>query len=344
MEVNYSITNNIITHCGEFMVYFGIDISKLTFDVTALLDNKSRHKKFNNNPQGFQLFHKWIVSFEVENYICMEATGVYGAHLASFLVKMKHKTIVSNPYKIKNYARMKMNRNKTDKADSLCIAQYCKSLQNEGEIDSHLYFPKSKYFQRLQALVTRLEQVKLLKSQEVNHLESTLDKVALKFIKDTVKQLDKQIKAIKNSIIKCVNQDSTLKKQVNLLVTIDGIGEITAWSILAYLGDISLFSTSGQVTSYVGINPFVENSGTSLKVSRLSKMGHKRLRKSLYMPAVVAKKYNPILVEFYDKLLNKGKPKKVAICAVMRKLLVIAYGVLKSETEFNPNYKRCKAN
>ena len=86
------------------MIYFGIDISKLTFDVTALLDNKSSHKKFKNNSQGFFLFHKWIKSFKTENYICMEATGVYGAHLASFLVKKKYKTIVSNPYKIKNYA------------------------------------------------------------------------------------------------------------------------------------------------------------------------------------------------------------------------------------------------
>ena len=326
------------------MIFFGIDISKLTFDVTVLYDDKSQHKKFINNSQGFFLFHKWIKSFKSENYICMEATGIYGMHLVTFLVKKKYRTIVSNPYKIKNYARMKMNRNKTDKSDSLCIAKYCKSLYLEDEIDNHIYTIKSKNSQRLQALVTRLEQVKLLKAQEVNHLESTLDKVSIKFIKKTIKQLEKQIIAIKNSITECINQDLILKKQVNLLITIDGIGEITAWSILAYLGDISLFSTSGQVASYAGVNPFIEDSGTSLKVSRLSKMGHKRLRKSLYMPAIVAKKYNPVLVEFYDRLLKNGKPKKVAICAVMRKLLVIAYGVLKSEIEFDPNYKKCKAN
>ena len=321
------------------MIFFGIDISKLTFDVTVLIESKSKHKKFDNNSQGFLGFNKWIKSFNSDSYLCMEATGVYSTHLASFLVKKKYKTIVSNPYKIKNYARMKMNRNKTDKADSMCIAQYCKNLYRENEIESQIYVPKSKYFQRLQALVTRLEQVKLLKVQEVNHLESVLDKVSIKFIKQTIKQLEKQIIAVKSSIVKCVNQDLILKKQVNLLITIDGIGEITAWSILAYLGDISLFATSGQVTSFAGINPFVEDSGTSLKTSRLSKMGHKRLRKSLYMPAITAKKHNPVLIEFYDRLLAKGKPKKVAICAVMRKLLVIAYGVLKSETAFDPNYK-----
>ena len=71
---------------------------------------------------------------------------------------------------------------------------------------------------------------------------------------------------------------------------------------------------------------------------------HKRLRKALYMPAIVAKKHNPILTEFYDRLIKKGKPKKVALCAVMRKLLVLSYGVLKSEKEFDPNYRKQKAN
>ncbi|MBL4659213.1 MAG: transposase [Alcanivoracaceae bacterium] len=147
------------------MVFFGIDISKLTFDVTVLIEDKSQHKKFDNNLQGFSHFHKWIKSLKSESYICMEATGIYSMHLALYLVKRKYKTIVSNPYKIKNYARMKMNRNKTDKADSLCVAQYCKNLYRENEIDNQIYVPKSKYFQRLQALVTRLEQVKLLRVQ-----------------------------------------------------------------------------------------------------------------------------------------------------------------------------------
>ena len=324
------------------MLFFGIDISKLTFDVTVLSDDKSSHKKFSNNAQGFIVFHKWIKSFKSKNYICMEATGVYGMYLASFLVKKNYKTIVSNPYKIKNFARMKMNRNKTDKADSLCIAQYCRNLYLEGEIENHIYRPKSKYYQRLQALVTRLEQVNLIRIQELNHLESSLDVVSNKYITRAIKQLEKQIIAIKTSIRECIKQDSKLKIQVQLLLTIKGIGEITAWSILGYLGDVSFFNTAGQVASYAGVNPFVEDSGTSLKVSRLSKMGNKRLRKSLYMPAVVAMKHNPILIDFYERLLRNGKPKKVAICAVMRKLLVIAYGVLKSETEFDPNYNKLK--
>ena len=102
--------------------------------------------------------------------------------------------------------------------------------------------------------------------------------------------------------------------------------------------------TSGQVVSFVGLNPCVETSGTSINRTSLSKTGNKRLRKALYMPAIVAKKYNPILSEFYERLLKKGKPKKVVLCAVMRKLLVLSFGVLKSDTEFNPNYIKEKAS
>ena len=326
------------------MVFFGIDISKLTFDVTVLVERKTCHKKFKNTETGFKEFHQFIKSFDSHAYFCMEATGIYGICLAQYLTKQKYKTIVANPFIIKSYSRMQMNRNKTDKADSFCIASYCKNLYLEKKIEGKLYKPKSKHYQQLQALVTKLEQVKLLKNQEVNHLESSLDKTVVKLIQQSIGSLVRQIKAIKIAIKKCVKKDETLQKHVQLLVTIKGIGDLTAWSILAYLGDISLFMTSGQVASFVGLNPCVETSGTSINKTSLSKSGNKRLRKALYMPAIVAKKHNPILAEFYERLIKKGKPKKVALCAVMRKLLVLSFGVLKSETAFDPNYIKEKAS
>ena len=124
-----------------------------------------------------------------------------------------------------------------------------------------------------------------------------------------------------------------------LLVSINGIGERTAWSILAYIGDINFFSNAKQIASYAGLTPKIIQSGTSIDKSSLSKLGHKRLRKSLYMPALVAIRYNPILKAVYERLVNNGKPKKVAIVAVMRKLLILSYGVLKSEKPFDINYQ-----
>lgn len=329
---------------GDIMKYIGIDISKKTFDSTLLTNNKSTYKQFQNNLKGFTLLLKWINSQTDSCYICMEATGIYGIPLAKFLCDLEFKTIVANPYKIHSYAAMQMNRNKTDKADSLCIAKYCKYLVSEGEIQKHLYKPKSQYYQELQDLVTRLEQLKTNKNQEVNRLGTTLNVSCKKSIIKSITQIEKEIKAILKLVRACIKNDEELIKQVALLLTIDGIGEITAWAILAYLGDISLFSNSSQVASYSGTNPFIKESGTSLKSAKLSKMGNKRLRKALYMPAIVAKKYNPLLKIFYERLVNKGKPKKVAICAVMRKLLVISYGVLKSEKDFDQYYLNKKAS
>lgn len=123
------------------------------------------------------------------------------------------------------------------------------------------------------------------------------------------------------------------------LTSIIGLGDKTAWSILAYIGDISLFENAKQISSYAGLNPRIEQSGSSINRTRLSKMGNARLRKSLYMPALVAVRFNPIMIAFYTKLLAKGKPKKVALVAVMRKLLVLAYGVLKSGEKFDVNYQ-----
>ena len=123
------------------------------------------------------------------------------------------------------------------------------------------------------------------------------------------------------------------------MISIDGIGERTAWSILAYIGDINFFSNAQQIASYAGLTPKIIQSGTSINKSSLSKLGHKRLRKSLYMPALVAIRFNPVLKGVYERLVAKGKPKKVAIVAVMRKLLIISYGVLKSEKAFDVNYQ-----
>ena len=127
-------------------------------------------------------------------------------------------------------------------------------------------------------------------------------------------------------------------KQAELLKTINGVADITAWSILAYLGNIRLFDNAKQVSSYAVLNPKIDQSGSSINRSSLSKMGNSRLRKSLYMPAIVATRYNPLMADLYTRLLAKGKPKKLAIAAVMRKLLVIVYGVLKSEKPFDVNY------
>ncbi|MBS0351413.1 MAG: IS110 family transposase [Proteobacteria bacterium] len=116
------------------------------------------------------------------------------------------------------------------------------------------------------------------------------------------------------------------------------MGEKTAQKIIAFIGDIKRFTHPKQTTAYVGLNPRQRQSGSSINgCLGISKMGSAYLRKTLYMPALVAIKYNPLVKSFYTRLVKRGKPKKLAVCAAMRKLLHIIYGVLKSGQPFNAN-------
>jgi len=322
------------------MLYTGIDISKNTFDVAVMASGSYKHKQFLNSLKGFKHLLKWVKSFKKEALFCMEATGIYGLKLAKYLSEQDKKVIVANPLKTNHFAKMEMSRNKTDKADAMCIARYCKHLDDNGVMEKNLFLPKGEAYEALQYLNTRLGQLDKLRTQEQNRLGVSLNKIAQRSIKAVLRSLETQILGIKKEMKILVKKDCKLQEQVDLLTSINGIGEKTAWSILAYIGDISLFSNASQISSFVGLNPQIMQSGTSVNKTGLSKTGNKYLRKSLYMPAIVATQYNPLLKDLYERILRKGSPKKVALCAVMRKLMVLAYGVLKSGKDFDPCYQK----
>lgn len=321
------------------MFYCGIDISKLKFDAAIVHDGVIKTNTFNNTIAGIKSFYSWLKGSDHEIIFCMEATGIYSDLLAKKLHHSGYQLAVVNPIKTHNFSKLEMQRNKTDLIDSQMIARYCRYLWNESKFELNRYKPKSKYFEKLQYLFTRLDQLKKMQTQEKNRIEACSDKSIRRMLKTMLNNISKQIEQVERQIRLCQKQDKLLDKQSKLLTSIHGIGEITSWAILAYVGDVSLFNSSKQVTSFAGLNPRKMESGTSLKKSCLSKMGHRRLRRSLYMPALVAIKHNPVMLKHYEKLLAKGKPKKVAICAVMRKLLVVCYGVLKSGKEFDVNYR-----
>lgn len=128
-----------------------------------------------------------------------------------------------------------------------------------------------------------------------------------------------------------------------MLDSIPGIGDRTIIKVLAFFGDVNRFGSAKQLSAYVGLNPKIRQSGTSLNSSSLSRMGNSKLRKMLYMPAVVAKQHNPAMKIFYDRLVANGKSKKLAICAVMRKLIHIIYAILTSNQPFDLKRASTKA-
>jgi transposase len=307
----------------------GIDIAKLTFVAAIRVNNKDKVKSFSNNECGFKKFIDWLQLFLDENcHCCMESTGKYGNALALFLHTNNHVVSIVNPAKIKYFMKSQLARSKTDFVDAKLICSYCEIFKPSQ------WQPLPTETQELQALVKRLDTLNNMVLQEQNRLENVAS-IIENSINNNILYLKNEIKSIEKMIVKHVDGNLALKKDSDLLKSIPGIGEKTTNKTLAFLCHIKDFEKAKQVAAFIGINPQHAQSGTSLNHSHISKTGDAELRKMLYMPALVAIQCEPSIKTFYEKLVAKGKPKKVAICAVMRKLIHIIYGVLKSQKPFN---------
>lgn len=314
-------------------IILGIDISKATFDVALLLNNKVKTKKFNNTSKGFSKLKQWLKNKETDTvYACMEATGGYEVKLAQYLYDNNFKVSVVNPARIKGFSMSKLSRVKTDKADSELIAQFCLAMQPD------LWKPTPKHIQELQQWVRRLDSLIANKNQENNRLDGASDVVATN-INTHIEFLDKQIKEIEEFISNHIKGHKDLNDKSKLLDSIPGIGEKTIGVVLAFLS-VENFKSAKQVAAFIGLNPKPRQSGSSVRgAGRISKTGAADLRKAFYMPAVVSVRFNPIIKDFAKRLGSAGKAKMVIVIAAMRKLLHIIYGVLKNETPFNENIK-----
>lgn len=314
------------------MNYIGIDIAKKSFVVAIEINNKVKIQSFDNNIAGFEELIQWLNSFNLSSYhFCMESTGKYGDDLAIYLYEQDYKVSVVNPARIKYFAKSNLTRNKTDSIDAKIIMEYCKIFR------PLLWQPLPVEIIELDILVKRVDALTDMITQESNRLEKAND-----FIKPSIQKhieyLKNEIKSIEKQINNHINQHPKLKNDAELLNTIPGIGKRSANKLLTVLSGNQKFSSAKEVAAYVGLNPEYAQSGTSLNYCHLSKTGNSELRKMLYMPTLVAIKHNPILKAFYDKLVERGKSKKLAVCAVMRKFWHIIYGVLKNQKAFDPNY------
>ena len=310
--------------------FLGIDISKKTFDVALLVQDKISSHKFNNNIQGFQSLLAWLKKKEILLLqACMEATGIYGQALAEFLFAQKISVSIVNPARIKGFSQSELARSKNDILDAKLIARFCKLIRPE------LWQPIHQSIKVLQQWVRRLDDLIKMLRQEENRLDVAEDCLK-KHLQKNIKHLENSIKEVKQIIKTHIHQHPELKKKSELLESIPGIGEATIAQILAFIGDVSKFNNAKEVAAFIGLNPKQCQSGTSVnKRARLSKTGDAGLRKAFYMPAVVAMRYNPIIKEFSMRLEQSGKHKMLIVGAVMRKLVHIIYGVLKTETMFN---------
>ena len=313
----------------------GIDVSKLTLDVVLMQGEQMQHRVIQNNPKGFRELTDWMSeAHPAQIHACMEATGRYGLAAAEYLYSCGYQVSVVNPACIKAYATSKLRRSKTDKADAKLIAEFCEKEKPA------LWRPLPAHFQALKDLIYHLEDLQSTKQQEHNRMEF---QAAHRLVNENrhahITLLEEQIRKVRKAIHIHILAYPDLMHLVHLLVSIPGIGEITAVWILVEIRDFREFSNARQLAAYAGLNPRINTSGTSVhKKTRLSKTGNAHLRKALFMPAVVAKTHNPILQTFCARLSKRGLCKMEIIGAAMRKLLHLAYGVLKNDLPFDPNY------
>lgn len=312
-------------------LYVGIDVAKAKLDVVLLTAaGKLRNKVVPNSRSGFELLQQWLNAHGAAGAtVCMEATGTYWEGVAEALADAGFTVCVVNPAQIKAFATSRGVRTKTDRVDARVIAEFAQAMHPAP------WQPPSPQRRQLRALVLRLDAVQTMRIQEGNRLEVARDAVTDDIARHLA-WLDAEIEQLVKRIHDLIGNDPDLHKKQELLDSIPGIGERTIALLLAFI-DVSRFDNARQCAAFAGLNPQLHESGSSIHGKpRLSKVGHALLRKGLYMPAVAALHRTAWGRVFRDRLAQHGKPPMLIIGAMMRKLLHVAFGVLKSGRPFDP--------
>jgi transposase len=312
--------------------FVGVDVAKDKFDVALEIDKKFRLECFSNNKKGYHAFSKWLGKYTSQPWVCMEATGHYSELIADYLSSAKIKVSVVNPLQIKSFARAKLSRNKTDQLDARMIATYCEMMQ------PRTFLPRSESHKELKELSNLLDMLKAQHTQLSNQLCSAQSDIARKAIRKLIKALEKEIDKVENLIAEIIKRNQDLDENLKLITSIKGVGKLTAYKVISHVPHMNNFRNAKQFAAFIGISPRQHQSGNFQGKTTISRLGNSALRKSFYMAAMVAMRHNKRLEPFVTRLKQNGKGSKAIICAVMRKLAHLIFGVLKNKRPFDVNF------
>jgi transposase len=314
------------------VIVLGIDIGKADF-YCALLDENASPKRqcFPNSERGFERLRKWLINRKVDRvHACLEATGGWSEELASFLYERGHVVSVVNPLAVKAFGKSMLSRTKTDKADAELIARYCAAIKPEP------WRAPTPAERRLQHLVRRRASLIDMRGQEENRRQAPGTEAILDSLEQSIAFFGRQIDDIEKQIHSVIDEDPTLRGRRDLLESIPGIGDRTSTTLLGEVPQMATFESGKALAAFAGLCPRIYQSGSSSSSSWLSKLGNRAIRRALYYPAMSAMRFNPVLKAWAEQLRARGKRPMQIIAAVMRRLLVIAYGVLRSGKPFDP--------
>jgi transposase len=324
----------------------GIDVAQNTLAVALWREGQALEQaEFANTRTGFKTLQRWLKRRQAAVvHACLEATGRYWENLAYFLVETGHTVSVVNPARIKAYAQSQLTRNKTDKLDAATIADFCRTQQPAP------WTPLPPAYQELQLLVRHLDDLETDRQRETNRLHALRQaaypsSVVCANVQHLIDFLDAQITQVKQQIQDYIDHDPDLKQQRHLLDSIVGIAPLTAAKLMAEYGDMSQFSDVRQVVAFAGLNPRHHQSGSSIRGKTIiSKVGRASIRAALYMPAMAAMRHDATMAAFAARLAARGLKPLQVIAAVMRKLLHLAFGILKSRQPYQRHYPPLEAS
>ena len=329
----------------------GVDVAQKELVVTLgkmfndLTINLYAYKVFKNDKTGIISLIKWtksLINKELDVQFVMEATGVYHQKFAYYLDEKGFSLSIVLPNKISNYMRTLDTKTVTDKTASQAICQF----GLERKLDS--WKRPKKIYKELQQLTRERSQIVdervIVKNKlHAEKTEAEPHKSSLNRLKLRIEFLNNQEKEIKNEIHGIVNQDTYLKKELENICTIPGIGVLTAVIVLAETNGFELIRNKKQLTSYAGLDVKEKQSGTSVnKKARISKKGNRNLRKAMFLPSMSAVKYNQTHKELYMRLVAKNGIKMKGLIAVQRKLLELIYVLYKNKKPFSQDYEKQK--
>lgn len=322
-----------MSKCKEFL---GIDISKDVFDV---VDSTDKHYQFKNDLSGFKEFGKCLN----ENSHCvMEVTSCYYQGLATWLYSRSIAVSVVNPLSVKRFIQMRLKTSKTDKLDAQMIRMY-----GESE-DPKLWEPPSKLIIEATELHKLIDMLVIQRAALKNKLKGLKAKGIIKSpvvtsVRRQIRNLGKEIADLEtklDTVVKAYNPDLLTR-----LCSIPGMGKRTAIYLIVLTRGFEKFENSRQLISYLGLNPVVRESGSSIRGrSRISKSGNKMARSLLFMCSFTASRNNKACNDIYQRMVAKGKSKKLALIAVANKLLKQSLAIAKSGLPFDENYRSVNLN
>ena len=322
--------------------FTGIDVGKEKFDVGWLRDVKTGKKKtkvFKNTRAGHQQVQDWLLNnLKVpadDIVITLEPTGVYHEALMYFLHDCGFQVLLVNPGKAKKFAESLNQIHKTDKLDAVTLAWYGHAQQHKLTP----WQPEPAEIRELKVMIRRLDALEKDLQREHNRQEAadvslSSDRVT-QSIQDMIETLKAEIQRLQQDIDDHIDRFPELKRNRELLESIKGIGPVMSRE-LVYLFASKRFQSARQAAAYLGLIPKLKESGTLKGRTTLSKIGSARIRAKLYMAAVCASTHNPDIKAQKARLLKTGKVKMQALGAALRKLIQICFGVIKHQSEYQP--------